>query len=49
MYYFLIFRSICKRFNVDRNTALYITRHVINAFIELAPIIIKWINEFIRI
>lgn len=35
-------RSICEQFNVGRSTALYITRRVIKALIELAPVIIKW-------
>ncbi|XP_024882531.1 protein ANTAGONIST OF LIKE HETEROCHROMATIN PROTEIN 1-like isoform X1 [Temnothorax curvispinosus] len=35
-------RSISDRFNVGRSTALYITRRVINALIELAPTVIKW-------
>ncbi|GAB1860676.1 Putative nuclease HARBI1 [Camponotus japonicus] len=36
------FRSICERFNVGRSTALYITRRVVRALVELAPVIIKW-------
>jgi len=35
-------RSIFDRFNIGRSTALYITRRVINAINELAPIVIKW-------
>ena len=34
-------RSIFDRFNVDRNTALYITRRVISAINGLVPIVIK--------
>jgi len=37
-----MFRSICERFNVGRNTALYITRRVVRALVDLAPVIIKW-------
>lgn len=37
-----MFRSICKRFNVGRSTALYITRRVVKALVDLAPVIIKW-------
>ncbi|XP_071574558.1 putative nuclease HARBI1 isoform X2 [Temnothorax nylanderi] len=36
------FRSICERFNVGRSTALYITRRVVKALVDLAPVIIKW-------
>lgn len=35
-------RSICERFNVGRSTALYVTRRVVKALVELAPAIIKW-------
>lgn len=42
MFYFFMFRSICERFNVGRSTALYITRRVVRALVELAPVIIKW-------
>jgi len=35
-------RSISERFNVGRSTALKITRRVISALIELAPLVIKW-------
>jgi len=35
-------RSISERFNVGRSTALKITRRVVSALIELAPIVIKW-------
>lgn len=34
--------SICERFNVGRSTALYITRRVVKALVELASVIIKW-------
>jgi len=48
--HFLMLRSIFDRFNVDRNTALYITRRVISAINGLVPIVIKWMslkmNEF---
>lgn len=37
-----MFRSICERFSVGRSTALYATRRVIKALVELAPIMIKW-------
>lgn len=35
-------RSISDRFNVGRSTALYITRRIISALVELAPNVIKW-------
>jgi len=35
-------RSISERFNVGRSTALKITRRVVSALIELAPLVIKW-------
>ncbi|XP_071632125.1 uncharacterized protein [Temnothorax longispinosus] len=35
-------RSIFDRFDVGRSTALYVTRRVINAIIDLAPNVIKW-------
>ncbi|XP_012528095.1 putative nuclease HARBI1 [Monomorium pharaonis] len=39
------FRSICERFNIGRSTALYITRRVVKALVELTPIIIKWLSD----
>lgn len=42
MFYLFMFRSICERFNVGRSTALYITRRVVRALVDLAPVIIKW-------
>lgn len=35
-------RSIADRFDVGRSTALYITRRVVSAIVDLAPIVIKW-------
>ncbi|KMQ86345.1 nuclease harbi1, partial [Lasius niger] len=35
-------RSISERFDVGRSTALYITRRVVSAIVELAPNVIKW-------
>ncbi|XP_018406610.1 PREDICTED: putative nuclease HARBI1 [Cyphomyrmex costatus] len=36
------FRSICERFNFGRSTALCITRRVVRALVQLAPVVIKW-------
>ena len=43
-FYVFMLKSICKRFNVDRSTALYITRRIVKAFVELAPTIVKWLT-----
>lgn len=39
---FVIYRSICEKFNVGRATALKAVRRVTKAIVKLAPIFIVW-------